>query len=199
MCLHDDTAEHGRASRRSESGALRDMNARSTGNDITSAHKIAYRIFAKIEQIQILKVRVDRVGDHRVAGLRLSGVKFHGVVTRAMLLEETQRLALDAISAAPVEECDIEVLVPLSVGHTPVATNDSGMPPTERTVFSLTVRRGESSSALARRVARGQGVYFDPEFAQSLSGATISGSIKTSNGTPAFGSITAAGRPRGSA
>jgi hypothetical protein len=147
---------------------MSDAFARAEGTDLVSARAIGDRIFARIEPVQVLKIRVESIGQHKVAELVLSGVKFHGPVTRNIFVEEVKRLALDALAAAPIEEVDVHVTVPL-YQRAGILVSGDGAAPTQRTVFTLTVRAGESAVALRRRLEHNQGTFWDPTFAQQLS------------------------------
>lgn len=146
---------------------MSDAFARSEGNDPRLAHAIGDRIFARIEPVQVVKVRVDAVNDHRVASLLLSGVKFHGRVTYASFLAEVERLALDALAAAPVEEVDVEVVVPPGYAQGVLVGGDGNIPQ-YRTVFTMTVKRNETAPELAARAASGNGIFWDAAFFRAL-------------------------------
>ncbi len=106
-------------------------------------------------------------GTHVVLGLRLSGVKFHSTLTRDAFDREVMDLVARAFSAAPVaEEVDLWVTVPIDVGKGMVVSGDLAKP-TTRTVFTLSVRRGERADALAARLHSGGNVFLDEEWAST--------------------------------
>jgi hypothetical protein len=146
---------------------MSDAIARSVGSDQATARAIAFRIFARIEPLQVMKVRVDVVGTHHIAGIKLSGVKFHGSVDRKVFVSEIRRLAFDAMMASSVEEVDIEVTVPLSEQHGLTVAGD-GQLPSDSTVFTVSVRRGEALTSLTNRIQRGEGVFCDPVFGREV-------------------------------
>ncbi|MBV8150520.1 MAG: hypothetical protein JOY59_03095 [Candidatus Eremiobacteraeota bacterium] len=102
------------------------------GNDPTDAGAIARAVLSRQWPAQVLDVRVDRAGAHAVAGLMLSGVKLKRRVGPAAFLADANRMIDVALSAAPVEEVDLWVVVPRAPGVLD-------------TVFTLTVRRGASN------------------------------------------------------
>lgn len=114
----------------------------------------------------MLNVYADGIAGHDVAGLRLSGVHFHHALTRAEFLTEVTDLVGRAFASAPIEEVDVWVSVPLSVGKGVVVAGDLAKP-TFRTVFTVSVHRGESADALLARLRRGDGVFRDQEWERS--------------------------------
>jgi len=72
-----------------------DAAARAAGNKPAEARTIGQALFAGTWPAQIIKVRVDGIGDHEVAGLVLSGVKFHGALDRAGFEREIEPVTGD--------------------------------------------------------------------------------------------------------
>ena len=76
-----------------------------------------------------------------VAGILLSGSDLHGPVTQAQFEADARAMALLALSNAPrVSEVDVWATVPQPVEAGTIVAGDLASP-TERTVFSLTMRR----------------------------------------------------------
>ena len=122
--------------------------------------QIGTRLFGHRWPAQILKVYVDGVGSHEIAGLALSGVKFKRPLTRTGFVDEVTSVLATAFDAAPVEEVDLWCQVPLNVGKGVVVSGDFAKP-AQRTVFTVTVRRGEPAQSYRSRILTGQGVYWD--------------------------------------
>jgi hypothetical protein len=140
-----------------------DVAARAYGSDRQTSQVIARSLFARIQPAQILKVVVDRAGDHRIVGIILSGVKFHTPLDRRSFTDEVLSLVEQSFAAAPVEEVDIRAVVPISLGRGTVVSGDNAVP-VFRDVFTLSALRPESSAALRRRVDHGIGVFWEPWF-----------------------------------
>ncbi len=121
-------------------------HARAFGTRKDTAVRIGERLFERRWEAQILRIYVDGSGSHQIAGIVLSGVKFHRPLTRALFLNEVSAIVTQAFDAAPVEEVDLWCVVPLSVGKGAVVSGDLAQP-TERTVFSVTVRREDRPPA----------------------------------------------------
>lgn len=130
------------------------------------AVNIGRALFATEWPAQVLNVYADGFAGHDVAGLRVSGVHFHRALSRTEFAGEIAKLAGAAFSAAPIDEVDIWASVPLRVGKDIVVAGDIAKP-TSRTVFSVTVIRGERDQALLTRLRQGGGVYWDQEWARS--------------------------------
>ncbi|MDQ2871900.1 MAG: hypothetical protein M3R35_02080 [Candidatus Eremiobacteraeota bacterium] len=143
-----------------------DANLRSSGNDRATAIAIGKSIFRTEWPAQVLKVYADQFESHRVAGLDVSGVKFHAPLDRARFFAEVRSLAAAVFASSPVEEVDIWATVPLSVGKGIVVSGDLARP-TNRTVFTVSVLRGESSAALASRLRARRAVFLDEEWAST--------------------------------
>jgi len=137
--------------------------ARASGNHRVMAVRIGKTLFKKPRSAQILKVYVDGFGRHEIAGLMLSGVKFHRPLNRTAFVDEVVGLVQSAFGAAPVEEVDLWCVVPLAVGKGVIVSGDLAQP-TNRTVFTVTTRRGESVRALRSRILSERGVYWDSKW-----------------------------------
>jgi hypothetical protein len=143
-----------------------DAAARAGGNRKAMAVKIGRTLFTTEWPAQVLNVYADGFQGHDIAGLRISGVHFHHPLNRNEFISEVARLVQKAFAAAPIDEIDIWASVPLRVGKDIVVAGDIAKP-TSRTVFSVSVQRGESSFSLLRRLQQGDGVYWDQEWTRS--------------------------------
>ena len=143
-----------------------DADSRATGNRKATAIAIGKAIFRTEWPAQVLKVYANAVDAHEVAGLTVSGVKFHEPLTKPEFFDEIAQLVSVAFASSSVEEVDIWATVPLSVGRGIVVSGDLAKP-TSRTVFTLSVRRGETPAALASRLRSGRGVFVDEEWARA--------------------------------
>jgi hypothetical protein len=142
-----------------------DANSRAAGNQRAVAVEIGKAIFAREWPAQVSQISANGFDDHVVVGVRLWGVKFHRPLTQEQFVAEVTALVEKAFSAAPrAEEVDLWASVPLKVGKGEIVSGDLAQP-TARTVFSVTVRRGESTSALSTRIQRGDGIFWDPSWA----------------------------------
>lgn len=143
-----------------------DASARAAGNRKAMAVSIGRALFNTEWPAQVLNVYADGFAGHDIAGLRLSGVHFHHPLTSRDFALEIAGLVEKAFATAPVDEVDVWATVPLRVGKDVVVSGDIAKP-TSRTVFSVSVKRGESSDSLQRRLQQGNGVYWDQEWKHS--------------------------------
>lgn len=112
---------------------------------------------------QVLNIYADGIPGHDIAGLHVSGVHFHHPLTREQFQSEIADLVTQTFASAPVEEVDVWVSVPLSVGKGVVVAGDLAKP-TFRTVFTVSVRRGERAASVMRRMQQGTGVFWDQDW-----------------------------------
>lgn len=143
-----------------------DAFARASGNRKAEAVTIGRALFATEWPAQVLNVYADGIAGHDVAGLRISGRRFHHPLTREQFIGEVADLVQHTFDSSNVEEVDLWATVPLRVGKDLVVAGDLAVP-TWRTVFTLSVRRNEPLSALVQRMRRGDGVFWDQEWARS--------------------------------
>lgn len=142
-----------------------DAHARASGNRINVATAIGQRLFTTTWPVQVLQVMANQVGPSVVVGMRLSGVKFHEPTAQTQFDAEVVELVRRAFAADPaIQEVDLWVTVPIDVGKGLVVSGDLAKP-TTRTVFTVSVRRGESPRALAARLRAGTNVFLEPEWA----------------------------------
>jgi len=142
-----------------------DANARASGNQKAMAVTIGRALFRTRWPAQVLNVYADGFAGHDIAGLRISGEHFHHALTRSEFLEEVASLVTQTFAAAPVDEVDVWASVPLRVGKDVVVAGDLARP-SSRSVFTVTVRRGEPPAALLRRMRATASVYWDQEWAR---------------------------------
>ncbi len=143
-----------------------DAYARSSGNAKPVAAAIGRALFATVWPAQVLNVYADSVDGRSVAGLRLSGVRFHRPLTREQFIDEIAQIVRTAFTSSNVNEVDVWATVPLRVGKDVVVAGDLAKP-TSRTVFTLSVRRGESADSMVARMRRGDGAFWDQEWMRS--------------------------------
>ena len=147
--------------------AALDAHSRASGNRIAVAQAVGGRLFTTVWPVQVLQVIASQMGSHLVLGMRLSGVKFHAPTAKAQFDAEIVDIVGRAFAVDPrVEEADIWVTVPLDVGKGLVVSGDLAVP-TNRTVFTISVHRGEVPAVLTKRLSAGTGVFLDPEWARS--------------------------------
>jgi hypothetical protein len=146
--------------------SILDADERAQGNRLDIARRIGDIAFRTRWPAQVLKIGADSIGNHLVVELRISGVKFHTPLTRAGLLAEITTLVGQSFAIAPVEEVDVTVEIPYDERRGIVVSGDLAKP-TSQTVFTISVRRGESAAALQARLRSGKGVYWDEDWAKS--------------------------------
>lgn len=152
---------------RAPSVASLDAVARASGNRLDVATRIGQTIFADSWATQISQISANEADGHMIVGIRLWGVKFHHAMSRREFVDEVASLSAKAFEAAPsAEEVDVWASVPLEVGKGTVVSGDLARP-TTRTVFSLTVHRGETAERIAQKAdaAHDADVYWDPDWA----------------------------------
>jgi hypothetical protein len=143
-----------------------DANARAAGSDKAAAVRVGSALFATQWPAQVLSVYADGAGGHDVVGLRISGKHFHGTLTRAGLAAEIAALAARSFAAVPaVEEVDAWVSMPLEAKDLVVVSDVNR--PTYRTVFTISVRRGETPASVISRIRTHDGTYEDQEWERS--------------------------------
>ena len=123
-----------------------DADARASGNRIDIAQRIGEGVFKSTWAAQVSQISANSVGKHVIVGIRVWGVKFHHPITRAEFSNEMLSLIRIAFAAAPeAEEVDLWASVPIAVGKGVIVSGDLAKP-TTRTVYSVSVRRGEKPS-----------------------------------------------------
>jgi peptidoglycan/xylan/chitin deacetylase (PgdA/CDA1 family) len=117
------------------------------GNDAPVAERIGVSLLRQQFPEPIQKIRVLTVPPACVAGIMLSGSHLHEPVTAAQFEADARAMAALALEAAPtVAEVDVWAIVPQPIESGAVVAGDLALP-TDRTVLSITVRRGAPHSA----------------------------------------------------
>jgi hypothetical protein len=136
---------------------------RAAGGDRATAVRVAHALLARPLDLQLTRVRCERVVGAGYCGLTLSGVKFHRRVDLAAFRAEVDTLVRGAFDADPaLAEVDLWVTVPADAGKGAVVSGDFAMP-SSATVFAVTVPRARSA-----RPSDGPDVFWDPKFRSEL-------------------------------
>jgi hypothetical protein len=139
-----------------------DAEARAVGNRRDLAQHIGDVIFATRWPAEVTQISANALDAHVIVGIRVLGIKFHATLTRESFVDEVVSLVDEAFAAAPeAEEVDLWASVPISVAKGVVVSGDLAKP-TSRTVFGLSVRRGESAASIRARIqGAGGGAFWD--------------------------------------
>jgi hypothetical protein len=144
-----------------------DAAARASGNRRDIAERIGVSVFTTEWPAEISHISANQLENHLIIGVRIWGVKFHQPITRDQFVDEVVAVTREAFAMAPTaEEIDVWASVPIVVGKDVVVSGDLAKP-TSRTVFSLTVRRDETTAKLRGRIVSGDGVFWDQEWVRS--------------------------------
>lgn len=145
-----------------------DAAARAVGNRRDIAVQIGQAVFATRWPAEVSQISANELDGHLIVGIRIWGVKFHQPITREEFVSEVVALIERTFATAPaVEEIDAWASVPISVGKGVVVSGDLAKP-TSRTVFSLSVRRGEAPASIkTRAAATSDGVFWDADWART--------------------------------
>jgi hypothetical protein len=136
---------------------------RAAGGDRATAVRVAHALLARPLDVQLTRVRCERVGTAGFCGLTLSGVKFHRRIDTAAFTAEVDGLVHEAFAVDPtIAEVDLWVTVPADAGKGAIVSGDFAMP-TSATVFATTVPR-----ASAARPSANPNVFWDPKFRSEL-------------------------------
>ena len=131
---------------RSDAELVSIARKRVEGNDPVTAERIAISLLREEFPEPIEKIRVLTVPAASVAGIVLSGSGLHEPVSAAQFGADARAMAALTFSSAPrVSEVDVWATVPQAVAAGTIVAGDLAAP-TERTVFSVAVRRGEPES-----------------------------------------------------
>lgn len=138
-----------------------DAEARAVGNRRDLAERIGGVVFATHWPAEVTQISANALDGHVIVGIRVLGVKFHATMTREAFIDEVIALVGQAFVNAPeAEEVDLWTSVPVDVAKGVVVSGDLAKP-TSRTVFSLSVRRGESAASIRTRIEGGGGTFWD--------------------------------------
>ena len=136
---------------------------RATGGDRPTALRVANALFARPLDLQLTRVRCERVGARSFCGLTLSGVKFHRHIDTATFERDVDALVRTALAVDPqIAEVDLWVTVPADAGKGAVVSGDFAMP-TSATVYATTAPRAQTTAP-----AGGADVFWDPAFRREL-------------------------------
>ncbi len=112
------------------------------GNDPAVAERIGISLLREEFREPVEKIRVVTVPAASVAGIMLSGSRPHEPVTASQFEADARAMAALTLSSAPrVSEVDVWATVPQAVARGTIVAGDLAAP-TDRTVFSIAVRRG---------------------------------------------------------
>lgn len=149
-----------------------DAEARAVGNRRDLAEHIGDAVFATQWPAEVTQISANELDGHLIVGIRVLGVKFHESMTRDAFVDEALTLVQRAFDAAPdAEEVDLWASVPISVAKGVAVSGDLAKP-TSRTVFSLSVRRGESAASIRARAKSG-GAFWDPTWSHTAFGEHV--------------------------
>ena len=133
---------------------------RSAGGDRVTALRVADALFARPLDLQLMRVRCERVGAQSFCGLTLAGTKFHRRLDTAAFERDVDTLLQTALAVDPrIAEVDLWVTVPAGAGKGAVVSGDFAVP-TSATVYATTAPRAHG--------APGARVFWDPEFKREL-------------------------------
>jgi hypothetical protein len=136
---------------------------RAAGGDRATAVRVAHALLARPLDLQLTRVRCERVGAAGYCGLTLSGVKFHRRVDTAAFRAEVDELVRGALAVDPsIAEVDLWVTVPADAGKGAIVSGDFAQP-SSATVFATTVPRALATSANLEANA-----FWDPKFRTEL-------------------------------
>ena len=136
---------------------------RSGGGDRATALRVADALFARPLDLQLMRVRCERVAAESFCGLTLSGVKFHRRLDTAAFEHDVDTLVHDALAVDPrIAEIDLWVTVPANAGKGAVVSGDFAVP-TSATVYAATTPRAQTTPP-----SSGANVFWDPTFRREL-------------------------------
>ncbi len=141
--------------------------SRAEGNRLDVAQRVGIALFSTEWPAQVLKVHADGASGSVVVGLVLSGAKFHHPLTKRAFLSEVETLIARTFSAdSAIGEVDAWAIIPVPVARGAIVSGSLAIP-TSRTVFTVSVLRSESQSALAHRLAIGRNIFWDEDWRRS--------------------------------
>src|SRR5262249_52237485 len=128
---------------------------------------VGERIFQTKWPAQVLHIEANQIDKSLVIGLQVNGVHFHDDLTYDEFKREIASLVAQSLTVAKdAEEVDVWVTVPIKVGKDVIVSGDLAKP-TNRNVYTVTVLRTESPASLAKRLANGNNVFVDEEWART--------------------------------
>lgn len=136
---------------------------RAAGGDRPTALRVANALFAHPLDLQLTRVRCERVGTQAFCGLTLAGVKFKRRLDTAAFERDVDALVRGALAVDPqIAEVDLWVTVPAGAGKGAVVSGDFAVA-TSATVYAATTPRGQTSPP-----SSGANVFWDPVFRHEL-------------------------------
>ncbi len=136
---------------------------RATGGDRATALRVANALFAQPLDLQLMRVRCERVAERSFCGLTLSGVKFHRRLDTTTFERNVDALVHGAFAVDPaIAEVDLWVTVPADAGKGAVVSGDFALP-TSATVYAATTQRTQTTAPSV-----GANVFWDPTFRREL-------------------------------
>jgi len=136
---------------------------RAAGGDRATAVRVAHALLARPLDLQLTRVRCERVGAAGFCGLTLQGTKFQRRVDTAAFRSEVDGLVRAAFAVEPsLAEVDLWVTVPAGAPEGAVVSGDFALP-AAKTVFATTVPRAQAAHPSA-----GASVFWDPTFRREL-------------------------------
>ncbi len=140
---------------------------RAAGGDRATALRVADALLAQPGDLQVTKVRCERVAGASFCGLTLAGPKFHRRLDVATFERDVDGLVRDALRVDPaIAEVDLWVTVPANAGKGAVVSGDFAQP-ASATVYAVTVPR-----TLGIAPSRSANVFWDPQFRRELDAGT---------------------------
>jgi hypothetical protein len=136
---------------------------RAAGGDRATAVRVAHALLATPLDLQLTRVRCERVRAAGYCGLTLSGVKFKHRVDTAAFRAEVDGLIRGAFAVDPsIAEVDLWVTVPADAGKGAIVSGDFALP-SSATVYATTVPR-----SLAPHASDNPNVFWDKTFRAEL-------------------------------
>ncbi len=135
---------------------------RSAGGDRATALRVAGVLLARPLDLQLTKVRCERVGAQSFCGLTLAGVKFKRTIDTADFQRDVDGLVRTTLALdRQIAEVDLWVTVPAAAREGAVVSGDFAVP-TSATVYAVSVPRAPGTAP------RPSGVFWDPRFRREL-------------------------------
>jgi hypothetical protein len=139
--------------------------ARAGGGDRDCALRVAQVLLAWPLDVQLMRVRCERVGKADYCGLTLSGVKFHRWIDTVAFLKEIDLLVSQTFAVDPaIAEVDVTTIAPADAAHRAVESGDFARP-SAATVYATSVTRGSANDLETN-------AFWDPDFRHALDGGT---------------------------
>ncbi len=136
---------------------------RAAGGDRPMALRVANALFARPLDLQLTRVRCERVGAQSFCGLTLAGVKFKRRLDTAAFERDVDALVHTALAVDPqIAEVDLWVTVPADAGKGAVVSGDFAVA-TSATVYAATTPRAQRSAP-----STGANVFWDSAFRHEL-------------------------------